>query len=102
MGKRCIYCHHWCDDKEFGLNIKIRVCESGDEGTQTKERIAYLQSWCKACTNRYKRLKRGTGTEKDILTDLSIRLDNDFNNDLKAYPQQNPNPKSPYIKDSTS
>jgi len=102
MGKRCTYCQHWCDDKEFGLSIRMRNINGLDEGEITKGKVASLQSWCKACTNRYKRLKRGTGSDLDILTDLSIRLDNDFSNDLKAYPKQNPNPKNPNIKDLTS
>jgi len=88
MGKRCTHCCKWCDDKEFGLTIRMRNTNVLEEGETTKGKVAYLKSWCKACTNRNLRLTRGTGTDLDILTNLEIKLRKDYENSMRVYPKE--------------
>jgi len=72
--KRCTHCNDHKYDKEFSLTKRLRQINSLDEGVEELDKVVYLQSWCRECTIRQLRIKRGTQTSLDIATEISIEL----------------------------
>jgi len=72
--KRCTYCITMKNDKDFGTTVRTKGVSDNREGDGILCKVAYLQSWCKECTKRYSRIKRGTETVLDMLSELSIKI----------------------------
>ena len=72
--KKCTHCKQFKGNNEYNLTIRIRIV-SEDGGIEELGKVAYAQSWCKNCTIRLARMKRGRGSSLDIGREIAIGLD---------------------------
>ena len=73
--KKCTHCKRFKGDKEYNLTTRMGIVIE-DGGLEKLGKVSYVQSWCKSCTVRLARLKRGKSSSLDIGIEIAIDVDN--------------------------